>query len=150
MLKSAGWVASVLGGRENHRLTHVSFVVACLDRSSIPFTQYAMLLCNGFGDVDKGCRYAELGLKMKVRYEAREWTARTFCGAYGFCLVWKRQLGDLLLPLLEAHDTGLATGDIEVGVRQENDENANKFRSLNQYVVLFLFSFRPCAPTCMR
>ena len=80
-----------------------------------------MLLCNGFGDVDNGCRYAELSLDMNRRFPGREWTTRTLCGAYGFSLVWKRPLEDLLKPLLEGHETGLATGDIEVGTGQEDD-----------------------------
>jgi predicted ATPase len=80
-----------------------------------------MLLCNGFGDVDNGCRYAELALEISRRYFAREWATRTVCGAYGFCLVWKRPLEDLLTPLLEGHETGLATGDIEVRNGHENE-----------------------------
>jgi predicted ATPase len=50
---------------------------------------------------------------------AQEWTARTICTSYAFCFVWKLPLDDLLKPLLEGHETGLATGDIEVGASQE-------------------------------
>jgi predicted ATPase len=93
-------------------------VAACAHRSGTAFCAYSMLLCNGFGDVDSGCRYAELALEISRRYGAQEWAIRTLCGAYGFCLVWKRPLQDLLIPLLEGHESGLATGDIEVGTRQ--------------------------------
>ena len=73
-----------------------------------------MIMCNGFGDIDEGCRYADIGLKIYDRFKAKEWTARAYCAAYGFCYVWKHPLRSLLNPLLSAYHTGFSTGDIEV------------------------------------
>jgi predicted ATPase len=108
-----------IGVREIEKVTDSRFLLLVLNRSSLPFAQYAMLLCNGFGDVDNGCRYADLATKMYSRSPAREWAARTICTSYAFCFVWKRPLDDLLKPLLEGHETGLVTGDIEVCVSRK-------------------------------
>ena len=91
-----------------------------LHRTANAFSTSGMLLCNGFGDINEGCRYADIALKLYERFWAREWTARVYCACYGFCFVWKHPLRTLLKPLLTAHHTGFSTGDIEVRFRMSH------------------------------
>ena len=73
-----------------------------------------MLLCNAFGEVESGCRCAEMAIKILHLFQAREWIPRVYSASYGFCLMWKQPLNDQLNPLMAAYRIGLGTGDIEV------------------------------------
>ena len=86
----------------------------CVERSCVGFAALSMLWCNAFGEVDSGCRYAELSLKMLHATKAKEWMARVYTAAFGFSLVWKQPFSDQLNHILCAYRSALGTGDIEV------------------------------------
>jgi histidine kinase len=75
---------------------------------------HAMMLCNGLGRVDEGCRLAKLSVRLQEKFEAREWLARVNVAACAFTLPWNHSLKDMLQPLLSAHRAGIVSGDIEM------------------------------------
>jgi tetratricopeptide (TPR) repeat protein len=77
------------------------------------FASVGMLLCVSFGEVDLGIRLARLSIKVLEKFQAKEWLARVYNLAYGFCFPCEVSLKEHLKPLLISHRAGLGSGDIE-------------------------------------
>ena len=106
-------VDPLLASSVGFRLVWSALEHGVLAHSSIGFAQYAMVLSNGFGDIEESMRYANLSLLILEKFQAREWIARAYPALYGFCFCWMKPKEELMPPLLEGHRLGLATGDIE-------------------------------------
>jgi class 3 adenylate cyclase len=77
------------------------------------YAAYGVILCGLLHNVDEGYRYGTLALDLVDRLAARKQKAKVVTVALCFALVWKDHPSTLLDRLIEAHETGLDTGDFE-------------------------------------
>ena len=71
------------------------------------FVGIGVLMVEAFGEIELGCRFATLGLKV----EGKQPTARTIAFAYCFVLHSKIPIASMLEPLLSGYRVGLEDGD---------------------------------------
>jgi predicted ATPase len=95
------------------RTVQVSITYGMCDVVAASLSNYGGLLC-AFGDVEGGMRYGELSRQLLYKLDAKEWLGRVFGTKYGMIDPWRNPLRDSLAPLMRAHRSGLATGDVEV------------------------------------
>jgi predicted ATPase/GAF domain-containing protein/tRNA A-37 threonylcarbamoyl transferase component Bud32 len=79
------------------------------------YAGYGLILCGVLGQIEKGYRFGQLALKQMERLESEDLRCRTLVTAYTFTVHWKQHLRDSLEPMLEAHRSGIESGDIEFG-----------------------------------
>ena len=75
----------------------------------------AMMICGGFGDIELGSRYSDLGLKVLDGFgkRGREILPRIAAGSYVFVQLHSEPVSSVLKSLLAVHRYGLGSGDIE-------------------------------------
>jgi predicted ATPase len=99
------------------RTVQVSITYGMCDVVAASLSSYGALLC-AFGDIEAGIRYGELSCQLLYRLDAKEWLGRVFSTKYGMIDPWQSPLRNSLAPLMRAHRSGLATGDVEVSICQ--------------------------------
>ncbi|MBN2115854.1 MAG: PAS domain S-box protein, partial [Anaerolineales bacterium] len=77
------------------------------------YADYGMLLCGVIGDLEAGYEFGQLALKVLERFQATSGKSRAGLIVYQFISHWKEPLHQILLPLQEAYQNGLTTGDLE-------------------------------------
>ncbi|OUL17654.1 serine/threonine protein kinase [Nostoc sp. T09] len=81
--------------------------------STLAYAWYGAILCGVVGDIDAGDRAGQLALDLLSRLQGKALKTSTFNIIYPFVKPWKYHIRESLLPLLEAHHSGLETGDLE-------------------------------------
>ncbi|BAY11528.1 trifunctional serine/threonine-protein kinase/ATP-binding protein/sensor histidine kinase [Calothrix sp. NIES-2098] len=81
--------------------------------STLAYAWYGVILCGVIGDIDTGDRAGQLALDLLSRHQGKALKTSTFNMVYPFVKPWKHHIQESLLPLLEAHHSGLETGDLE-------------------------------------
>jgi hypothetical protein len=74
------------------------------------FSKYAMLLCEGLGEMKDGVRFGSLALKFLELYNERE--AVVSLVVYSFVLHWKVPAQDQIDPLFKGSSIVMANEDI--------------------------------------
>ena len=97
--------------------TILTMVNLCIDRghsalAAIAYSHYGLILC-GMGDMDAGYHSGELAMKLQDKFQANEFKCKVYMMFNGFIRLWKDHAKVCILPLLEAMQSGLDTGDIE-------------------------------------
>ena len=77
------------------------------------YAAYGVILCGLLQQIDEGYKFGVLALDLVERFNARKQKAKVVQLALGFVLVWKDHPAKFLDRFLEAHRTGLDTGDFE-------------------------------------
>ncbi|HEX5753121.1 MAG TPA: AAA family ATPase [Archangium sp.] len=77
------------------------------------FAMFGLILCGVFDELDAGYQAGQLALKILERFDAREPRAKTLYVVNAMTIPWKRHVRETLKPLLDAHASGLETGDLE-------------------------------------
>jgi predicted ATPase/tRNA A-37 threonylcarbamoyl transferase component Bud32 len=83
--------------------------------SPFAYAIFGMALCGMVGDIESAYQFGQLALKMLSCSNSHSLKARTLNIINNFIIHWKEHNGELLKPLLEAHQSGLETGDFEFG-----------------------------------
>ena len=83
--------------------------------SPFAYAIFGMALCGRVGDIESAYQFGQLALRMLSRSNSHSLKARTLNIVNNFIIHWKEHNGELLKPLLEAHQSGLETGDFEFG-----------------------------------
>lgn len=81
--------------------------------SALAYTTYGMIMAAMVGDVDEGYRLGELGIKVYEKQQAKHIEAATLVCFNMFIRPWKDHVRSTLNPLLQAHHSGLNSGDFE-------------------------------------
>ncbi|MDZ7956601.1 MAG: ATP-binding sensor histidine kinase [Aulosira sp. DedQUE10] len=81
--------------------------------STLAYAWYGVILCGVVEDIDAGDRAGQLALALLSRLQGKTLKTSTFNMIYPFVKPWKHHIRESLLPLLEAHHSGLETGDLE-------------------------------------
>lgn len=66
------------------------------------------------GNIDEGCRYGTLALKIFDQHDSQEWQARVMFVVHGMVFPFKIPFRDAVSPMHEAHRSSLVLGDIHV------------------------------------
>ena len=83
--------------------------------SPFAYAIFGMALCGRVGDIESAYQFGQLALRMLSRSNSHSLKARTLNIVNNFIIHWKEHNRELLKPLLEAHRSGLETGDFEFG-----------------------------------
>lgn len=78
------------------------------------YADYGLILCGVIGDIPAGYAFGQLALKLLDRLQAMPFKSRGWYVVYTYIQPWKSPLQASLLPLQEAYQTGLDTGDVEI------------------------------------
>jgi len=97
------------------RLTLHSLQKGNMPISSFAYAAFGLVLCGLVGDIGRGHRFGELALKVYDRYHLRQYKCRTYFMVNNFVWHWKRHIKETHIPLLEAYQSGLDTGELEFG-----------------------------------
>ena len=81
--------------------------------SAYGYASYGVMLCGVLGNINAGYQFGKLALNLLEEFQAKELKARTFMVFNNFIRHWKEHVREGLLPLIEAYQSGLDTGDIE-------------------------------------
>ena len=73
--------------------------------------QTGLILVGLTNDLQAASVYGELALELLVKSDTKAIAARTWFWVYSFVFSWTKPLREMFNPLLEAHETGLRTGD---------------------------------------
>jgi len=82
-------------------------------QSAFAYANYGFLLCEIVGDIETGYRFGQLALRILEQFNAQEFKAKILVIVNFLIRHWKEHLGNTLLPLREAYQSGLETGDLE-------------------------------------
>ena len=77
------------------------------------YSAMGLILCGFFNQINEGYEFGQLALRLLDKLETKAFHASTSFVAVYFTQHWKAPLQTSLKPLLEAYESGLATGDIE-------------------------------------
>ncbi|MEG4322088.1 MULTISPECIES: AAA family ATPase [unclassified Microcoleus] len=83
---------------------------------AIAYSWYGVLLTAAFGEIDAGYHSGQLALKLLEKLNAKQIKCRVYITFYAFIWHWKEHTKDTVLPLIDAMQIGLETGDIEYSV----------------------------------
>ncbi len=102
-------------------LIHIKRLTLALRYGNMPLSAdvyvcIGIILCGVVGDIEAGCRFGELALRVFERYNAQEYKARLDLAYNGFIRHWKAHVNTTLAPLKEGWQSGLETGDLEYAV----------------------------------
>ncbi|MEH2431967.1 MAG: AAA family ATPase [Nostoc sp.] len=81
--------------------------------SAYAYAMYGLILC-GQGEIDTGYQFGQLALQVLERFHSQELKARTYVIAIAFVIHWKQHIRDILPFFLEAYQSGLEVGDLEM------------------------------------
>ncbi len=81
--------------------------------SSFAYALYGLILCGIVGDIESGYQFGQLALSLLSQPNTHSLRARTLFTINISIIHWKKHLGEIVEPLLEAYQTGLETGDLE-------------------------------------
>jgi predicted ATPase/serine phosphatase RsbU (regulator of sigma subunit) len=82
-------------------------------QSAFAYANYGFLLCEMVGDIETGYRFGQLALRILEQVNAQEFKAKILVIVNFLIRHWKEHLRNTLLPLQEAYQSGLETGDLE-------------------------------------
>lgn len=97
------------------RMVYISLKYGVSAISCMAFASYGILLC-AIGDFDEANRFGQLSIKLLAkRYKPvqREWLPRCYIIHHGMIAHWKQASRSTFEYLEQAHQVGLASGDIE-------------------------------------
>lgn len=81
--------------------------------STFSYADYGLMLCGVIDNLDAGYEFGQLALAVLERFQATACKSRAGYIVQTYIRHWKTPLRELLPPLLEAYQNGLATGDLE-------------------------------------
>jgi predicted ATPase/signal transduction histidine kinase/tRNA A-37 threonylcarbamoyl transferase component Bud32 len=81
--------------------------------SAYAYTLYGAILCDKFGDIEGGYRFGHLGLKLLENMNTNSLKCKVSFMFNAMIKHWKEPIKTTILPLQEAMQSGLETGDIE-------------------------------------
>ncbi|MEN9849362.1 MAG: hypothetical protein RL368_2102, partial [Pseudomonadota bacterium] len=81
--------------------------------SAFGYACYALILCGVMGDIRTGNQFGRLALNLLDKFNANHLKCRTHFFFYNYVWHWEYPLSGTLLPLLEAYQSGIDTGDFE-------------------------------------
>jgi predicted ATPase len=81
--------------------------------SPFAYASFGLILCGTVGDIEFGYQFGQLALSLLSKLNTHALRARTLLIVYTFIIHWKEHARVLLKPLLEGHQSGLETGDLE-------------------------------------
>ena len=81
--------------------------------SAVAYAWYGMILCGVLIDIEGGYEFGQLALQVLERFHATDSQAQTLFTNSTFISHWREPVKDTIPSLLEAHQTGLETGDVE-------------------------------------
>ncbi|PSB11297.1 serine/threonine protein kinase, partial [filamentous cyanobacterium Phorm 46] len=83
---------------------------------AIAYSWYGLLLTGGLGEIDAGYHSGQLALKLLHQFNAKELKCKVYNIFDTFIRHWKEHARDTILPLIEAMQNGLETGDLEYSI----------------------------------
>ncbi|RKZ84566.1 MAG: serine/threonine-protein kinase PknK [Candidatus Parabeggiatoa sp. nov. 1] len=88
--------------------------------SAYGYATSGLIFC-GMEDIETGFKFSQLALKVLERFNALDLKAKVFnMVSYG-AKPWKEHVRDTLKPFLEAYQSGLETGDLEIAAQSASD-----------------------------
>ena len=84
--------------------------------AGIIFATYAQLLCGIGEDIEAGYRYGQLALQLAEKYQTKISKALTLQFVHSFVSHWHVHIRETLLPLQEAHQNALESGNLTVAI----------------------------------
>ncbi len=86
------------------------------------FVGYGLILCGVVGDIDTGYGIGQMALKLVERFNAYEDKTRVSVVFNVLIRHWKEHIKEGLIPLAEAYQVGLDTGDLEYAANSMYNE----------------------------
>ncbi|MFS8117829.1 MAG: histidine kinase dimerization/phospho-acceptor domain-containing protein, partial [Microcoleus sp.] len=80
---------------------------------AIAYSWYGLLLAGAFGEIDAGYHSGQLGLKLLDQFNAKQLKSQVYTMFNSFVRHWKEHIKETILPLIDAMQNGLETGDLE-------------------------------------
>ncbi|MCW5201461.1 AAA family ATPase [Desulfobulbus sp. US4] len=81
--------------------------------SAFGYTNFALLLCCAFGDIETGYKIGQAGLRLLTKFPSEALKAKVFASYYVTVHHWKRHAQETIEPLTEGCQYGLEAGDLE-------------------------------------
>ncbi|MBW4492054.1 MAG: AAA family ATPase [Oscillatoria princeps RMCB-10] len=81
--------------------------------SAVGYGMYTLILCHSTADIEIGCQFANLALKVLEQFNARELKTKVYVLVYAHGRIWKDPARTTLGPLQEAIQNGLDSGDLD-------------------------------------
>ncbi|MEH1779247.1 MAG: AAA family ATPase [Nostoc sp.] len=81
--------------------------------SAVAYAWYGMILCGVLIDIEGGYEFGQLALQVLERFNANDSKAQTLFTNSTFISHWRELVRETIPSQLEAHQTGLETGDVE-------------------------------------
>ncbi|MEL7332812.1 MAG: AAA family ATPase, partial [Cyanobacteria bacterium J06560_2] len=79
------------------------------------YADYGLILCGVIGDIASGYDFGQLALNLLDRLQAKAFTCRGVFIVHTYINHWKKPLQLAIPQLQKAYQSGLETGDIEIG-----------------------------------
>jgi len=86
------------------------------DYSPVAFATAGMMLSGILGDLQNGSIYGEKALQLVGKTQSRASAARTMFCVHPALFPWTKPVRTLLLPVIQAYDLGLRSGDTQTAV----------------------------------
>ncbi|MEG4572249.1 AAA family ATPase [Microcoleus sp. N3A4] len=83
------------------------------NESAFGYATYGALLCNTLGDIEQGYQLGKVALYLLEQFNSKNLKAKILSVVSFHIRTWKEHLKEILLPLEEAYQHGLETGDFE-------------------------------------
>lgn len=93
------------------------------------YVGFGMIHCGLLGNINAGYKYGTLALKLVEKYNVKGIKSRVWVIFWYFINHWKKPIRDSLIPLLEAYQIGLETGDLEYAAIASYTYSASLFFS---------------------
>ena len=112
IINDAAYIANPnLSGAIIFTQVHLSIKYGNSPLSLVAYSDYALLLCSFLEDIDSGYQFGQLALTLLSKFEAKELNSTVLDIVNGHVFPWKQHLESTFLPLIEAFQIGLETGE---------------------------------------
>ena len=82
--------------------------------SSFTYAYFGLILCGMVGNIEAGYEFGQLALSLLSQPHTHSIRGRTLFIVHNCIIHWKEHIKETLKPLLEAYQSGLETGDLEL------------------------------------
>lgn len=104
--------------------------------SAFAYANYGLLLCGRVGEIETGCHFGELALALLERSSMQTGQVRTLVNTHFFIKPWQIHLRDTLVPLQEAYQIGLESGELTFAAYALHDYCLHSYFSSQKLAIL--------------
>ncbi|MEK8016614.1 MAG: hypothetical protein VSS75_007070, partial [Candidatus Parabeggiatoa sp.] len=123
---SSAWNTVALTVPELVPLVTFEMINLSIKQGNAAVSAYGYATCGAIlggvmGDIETGFRFGQLALKVLERFNTLNLKSKVINVVNLAVIPWKKPVKDILKPLLEAYQSGLETGDLEIAAQSASD-----------------------------